>query len=160
MTNKEKLEKLEELADAMYYAAQYLTTDASRLHKAMDKYHQFIINEYHKEEPVSKDLEKAAKHYLYSNILYDDVYVGNPTEKDCIEMFKAGAKWQKQQDQSTIELAEDHAMLAGMNIMEQQMMTKAVDGIARPYDNEIWCILDSFNLKDGDKVKVILIKED
>ena len=49
------------------------------------------------EEPVSEDLEEAAKHYLYSNILYDDVYVGNPTDKDCIEMFRAGAKWQKEQ---------------------------------------------------------------
>lgn len=29
----------------MRLAAQYLTTDASRLHKAMDEYHQFIINE-------------------------------------------------------------------------------------------------------------------
>lgn len=46
------------------------------------------------QESVSEDLEQAAKHYLYSNILYDDVYVGNPTEKDCIEMFKAGANWQ------------------------------------------------------------------
>lgn len=44
---------------------------------------------------VSNDLEKAAKHYLYSNILYNDVYVGNPTDKDCIEMFKAGTKWQR-----------------------------------------------------------------
>lgn len=51
-----------------------------------------------KEEPVSNELEEAAKHYLYSNILYDDVYVGNPTDKDCIEMFKAGAEWQKEQD--------------------------------------------------------------
>ena len=48
---------------------------------------------------VSEDLklEEAAKHYLYSNILYDDVYVGNPTDKDCIEMFKVGANWQKEQ---------------------------------------------------------------
>ena len=48
-------------------------------------------------EPVSEELEEAAKHYLYSNILYDDVYVGNPTDKDCIEMFKAGANWQIKQ---------------------------------------------------------------
>ena len=40
-----KLQKLKKLADAMYYAAQYLTTDASHLRKAMDEYHQFIINE-------------------------------------------------------------------------------------------------------------------
>ena len=40
-----KLQKLKKLADAMYTAAQNLTTDASHLRKAMEKYHQFIINE-------------------------------------------------------------------------------------------------------------------
>ena len=64
MTDKEKLEKLKELADAMYYAAQYLTTDASRLHKAMEEYHQFIIHEYFKEEPVSESNEELAETYL------------------------------------------------------------------------------------------------
>ena len=38
MTPQEKLTKLKQLADAMYEAAQYLTTDASRLHKAMNDY--------------------------------------------------------------------------------------------------------------------------
>ena len=40
-----KLSKLKKLADAMYTAAQNLTTDASHLRKAMEEYHQFIINE-------------------------------------------------------------------------------------------------------------------
>ena len=31
MTDKAKLEEITKLADAMYYAAQHLTTDASRL---------------------------------------------------------------------------------------------------------------------------------
>ena len=39
-----KLKQLKQLADAMYSAAQYLTTDASRLHKAMEEYRQFIIH--------------------------------------------------------------------------------------------------------------------
>ena len=38
-----KLQKLKKLADAMYQAAQYLNTDASHLRKAMEEYHQFII---------------------------------------------------------------------------------------------------------------------
>lgn len=38
-----KLQKLRKLADGMYRAAQYLTTDASHLRKAMEEYHQFII---------------------------------------------------------------------------------------------------------------------
>ena len=49
MTDKEKLKDIKKLADAMYYAAQYLTTDASRLHKAMDEYHKFIIHEWREE---------------------------------------------------------------------------------------------------------------
>jgi len=56
MTDKEKLTKAVKLADAMYYAAQYLTTDASRLHNAMEEYHQFIIHEYFKEELVSENV--------------------------------------------------------------------------------------------------------
>ena len=180
MTDKDKLEKLKKLADAMYYAAQYLTTDASRLHKAMDEYHKFIINEYHKEEPtipdivdehfhemlgeehVSEDLEEASKEWLrpqldksYAN--YGEVKMMELTHFDGYAMLDAiefgaewqktkdesttkdlgdyinelskqfpevsfaklsrvavrVAKWQKQQDQSTIELAEDHAYFAG-----------------------------------------------
>lgn len=40
-----KIEKLKKLADTMYTAAQNLTTDTSHLRKAMEEYHQFIINE-------------------------------------------------------------------------------------------------------------------
>lgn len=42
-----KIEKLKKLADAMYNAAQNMTTDASRLRKAMEEYHQFVIQEYY-----------------------------------------------------------------------------------------------------------------
>lgn len=42
---KEKLSKLKKLADAMYHEAQYLTTDASRLHKAMEDYRNYTICE-------------------------------------------------------------------------------------------------------------------
>lgn len=53
MTGKEKLKEIKKLADAMYYAAFNLTTDASLLRKAMKEYHQFIIHEYCKEEPIA-----------------------------------------------------------------------------------------------------------
>jgi len=53
MTDKEKLEKIKVLADAMYNRMQNLTTDTSGIRKAMYDYHQFIIYEYYKEESVS-----------------------------------------------------------------------------------------------------------
>lgn len=40
-----EIEKLKKLADAMHTAAETLTTDASHLRKAMEEYHQFVINE-------------------------------------------------------------------------------------------------------------------
>lgn len=46
---KEKLTKLEEMADKMYYAAQYLTTDASKLRKAMRDYWHYVVYELKKE---------------------------------------------------------------------------------------------------------------
>ena len=49
MTDKEKLQQIKGLADEMYYAAQCLTTDASKLRKAMERYHQFIIKHYYGE---------------------------------------------------------------------------------------------------------------
>lgn len=57
MTDREKLEKLKKLADAMYYAAGHLEPtvgSGERLRKTMGEYHKFIINEYHKEELVSE----------------------------------------------------------------------------------------------------------
>ena len=45
MTPQEKLTKLKQLADAMYEAALNMSTDASRLKKAMRDYRQFVISE-------------------------------------------------------------------------------------------------------------------
>jgi len=142
------------------------------------------------EEPVNEELEEAAKHYLYSNILYDDVYVGNLTDKDCIEMSKFGAKWQKEQfeknrlaacKKQTKEEAEieadffmgiienehrqptfDDAIKYGMKKMKEQMMAKAIDGEVGYWNLRGLSVNVKlpYSVEDGDKVKVILIKED
>lgn len=139
MTDKEKLEKLKKLADAIYYAAQHLTTDASRLHKAMEEYHQFIINEYHKEESVS-DLEEAATSFARK----DSEGISNPanfyyTVADKARIFKAGANW-----------------------LSEQLMANAVDAQCFGFQG---AALFSFRLPAdkylvGSEVKVIVIKED
>jgi hypothetical protein len=70
-----------------------------------------------RKEPVSEDLKDEIKSWL------DE---GLPNEEELVEYIKETAchfaKWQEKQDQSTIELAEDHAMLAGMEKMKEQMM--------------------------------------
>lgn len=146
----DKIAKIKKLADAMYYAAQHLTTDASRLHKAMDEYHKFIIHEYHKEEPVCDDLDKAARKYagIPEDSPHDLTY--------CVQDKKA----------------KYAAVLFGANWHMQKMMKDAKSGIGN-YDNYIkledgtWIDLDpsmqkkpAFNVKEGEKVKVLVIKED
>ena len=49
MTQEEKLSKAVKLADAMYYAAQQLTTDASHLRKATEDWWHFKSVELNKE---------------------------------------------------------------------------------------------------------------
>ena len=84
------------------------------------------------EEPVSEELEEASKEWLRpqldkSYVNYGEVKMMELTHFDGYAMLDAiefGAKWQKTKDQSTIELAEDHAMFAGMEKMKEEMVTK------------------------------------
>lgn len=126
------------------------------------------------EEPVSEELEEFAnkdyKNALNSvavNFMEAQGITPNLYAEQIIRAVKHGAKWQKEQDQSTIELAEDHAMLAGMEKMKEQMMAKAIDAeVLENYDGKVIkydeTILDEklSDCKVFDKVKVIIIKED
>jgi uncharacterized protein with ATP-grasp and redox domains len=163
MTNNDKLEKLKKLADAMYYAAQYLTTDASRLHKAMDEYHKFIINEYHKEEPTIPDIvdehfyemlgkEPASENYKNAlnsvaiTFLQEQQIVPNFYADIIMKAVKRGANWQK-----------------------EQLLAKAVDAVVKidaggyPYVDSTIELYDYDKdiplAKRGDKVKILVIRE-
>lgn len=115
------------------------------------------------EEPVSNDLEEAA--WVY----YDKNKPLIPHEldlhKEMISFFIAGAQWQKEQDQSTIELAEDHAMLAGMEKMKEEMMKDAVDGVVFTKLDDGSIMVRTHYFKSDkidylDEVKLIIIKEE
>ena len=119
-------------------------------------------------EPASEDLEDASNNYCL-NIR------GYPRVKDKIDIFicnafKAGAQWQKTQDQQTIELAEEHAMLAGMMQERERMIKDAIEvpvtatgmranskGVTTYADIEI--PTKERLTPRRDKVKVIIIKE-
>jgi hypothetical protein len=152
MTDKEKLEKVVKLADAMYYAAQSLTTDASKLHNAMDEYHQFIITEYNKQEPASEDLEIFRTEYVDKEIerIYPNLSPHLPRKQKLhLTIFNG----------EDLEIAIDKAT----QWQKAQMMKDAVDGGCFSYKNgylHISCDIDEHltDIKIGDKVKVIIIK--
>ena len=99
------------------------------------------------EEPVSKELEESAYNTL-NNVLNTHEIVN---VRSCLEMFKLGAKWKK-----------------------EQMMAKAIYAVVSqvPCANEIilrnpesvhWFYLpqemNNLGVNKGDKVKLIIIKE-
>lgn len=108
-----------------------------------------------KNEMVSEDLEEAANQH--SKQVFHGLLV-----EDNITAFKAGAEWQKQKDQETIELAEDHAMLAGMNKMKEEMMKDALSGqIYRSNDGDVKILAVKGNtdkLYRGTNIKFIILK--
>ena len=108
------------------------------------------------EEPVSEELNKVAKEYA------DNITDRIGCKLQLRRAVVYGANWQKEQDQSTIELAEDHAMLAGMNKMEEQMMEKAIDGEVITTSDYGWENIRVHKKEHhcGQKLKVIVIKED
>ena len=100
------------------------------------------------EEPVSEDLEKAAIE-AFKHIVDSD-------KNSFLEIFKAGAKWQAEQEYTCYEEAFED----GAKWKKEQMMKDAIDTelddvcgfltISIPYHNGI----------AGDKIKVIIIKSE
>ena len=124
------------------------------------------------EEPVSEDLEeeiKKIKKDYFPNASDPTIPLRSIWIEDIARHF---ANWQKEQDKETIELAEDHAMLAGMEKMKEQLLKDTVsatvitDPDAHGADYGLQKLdvkfqeLESKGFKSGTKVKLIIIKED
>ena len=85
-----------------------------------------------------------------------DKYQRMPTFLDAIEY---GMRLKEKEMQSTIELAEDHAMFAGMEKMKEQMMKDAVDFEVLEHEWNGDTLIPVKGLNIGDKIKLIIIKE-
>lgn len=101
---------------------------------------------YHKEKPVSEDLENAAE-IILKNIEPDAFHIVNQgcmnereepawSEELVLKAIKAGAEWQK-----------------------EQMVNRAIYCEAHPKDGEIWGSFEHLNLHECEKVRVIIIKD-
>lgn len=106
------------------------------------------------EDTISKDLEYAALLYYpkmsrisepHGFIPADNKshYLGDANE-DNRKAFIVGAQWQKEQDQSTIELAEDHAYFAGGENTRGKLIEKACEWLKDNWSKHVW--LDGDNI--------------
>ena len=97
------------------------------------------------EEPVSDNLEEAAKEYVTK-----EGYLAGLHYNSMVRSFKAGAKWQKEQ------------------MMKEAISGEVKEGLAVGYfgwEDSGWIETDTFHiekyaLKANDKVKLIIFKED
>lgn len=111
------------------------------------------------EEPVSEDLDSFAIKYAQDK----------PYPVTVCQAVKVGANWQEQKDESYTKSMYKVGINTGKELMKQQLMTKAVDVTVHidaggyPYipQMELYDYDKDIPLaKEGDKYKVILIKED
>ena len=143
MTDKEKLIKIKKLADAMYYGAFNMTTDASLLKKAMKEYRQFTIHEYCKEEPVSKVLDTESMIESHKQKLISQVngMKDSPFVNMCLDSYKQGIS----------------EILDTLNLSNAQTIDATIG-----YWNHSGLSIDvklPKDLKEGSKCKLIIIKE-
>ena len=132
MTNKEAIKYLQQL----YTNGGHCWLDEQRI-EAIGMAVKAL-----QEEPVSEDLEEASNNYVL-NVRKGYPRVMDETDRYICNAFKAGAQWQKQQLM---------ANAVDGKIYETQARSKlkaATTGKLSPLDYNV-----------GDKVKVVVIKED
>ena len=162
----DELEKVvEEIVDPTVLNAYGVKEIANRLRRTMI-------------EPVSEDLEEAANDAVislvpsfgqkYSDGSYVSCIRDSFKREELIKLYKAGAEWQKQKDESYTKSMYKVGINTGKELMKQQLMAKAVDAVVKveagnyPYipQMELYDYDKDIPLaKEGDRYKVVLIKE-
>lgn len=113
-------------------------------------------------ETGTQGLDEAAENYIAP--IENDAGLDfiNFSGRDIRDAFIAGAEWQKQHDAELIEIAYNDGITIGMTKQKEQMMKDAVEGRIYGCDG-LWVesrIDARIQGKEGDKVKLIIIKED
>lgn len=106
------------------------------------------------EEPVSEDLEEAAKQYgdELDNVLVVSINDDNSIGEYATQAFKAGAKWQKEQ----MMAKSIYAVVSQVPCSNEIILynPSSVDRYYLPQE------MNKLGLNKGDKVKLVIIKED
>lgn len=126
------------------------------------------------DDDLEKIFDKMADAYFDKVLIEDCNMPEHEATHNRLSYFlglKTGANWQKHKDQKTIELAEEHALLAGRMQMKEEMMKNAIDGEMKDIEenglvskslkyngDELQEALNKIEV--GDKVKLIIVKED
>jgi len=140
------------------------TAITRRISKAID------IIQQSEQQSLPEELEEAARLFAIPHYMKDidkEHIEEYPYDMMVETAFKAGAKWQKEQDEK--EQADLFTIVAldAAQRAKEKMMKEAVEGEVFDYSSEhnlkaigLWSIDEPISLNEGDKVKLVIIKED
>lgn len=185
MTDKEKFRKeVEKLKSNLMYGACSSQIAMETMCKEEAYNEVLAILDTMQEEPVSEDVVSVAKQYIDSHVF------GNEEDKFTrsvlVDMFCSGANWQKTKGESITDDLGDYinelskqfpevsfAKLSRIAVrvakwQKEQMMKDMMPCILEWYDGFVLSfteeqlnnVVTKNNINIGDKVKVIVIKED
>ena len=123
------------------------------------------INEciFGEEEPASKDLEEEIKRMQrhYKTIEEYDGQYAPLYASDIEHIARHFAGWQKVKDQFQIDMAHDGGYMEGQDYAREQMMKDVVEiPLHQWLPALLYDKMSEKGFKDGDKVKLIIIKEE
>lgn len=126
--------------------------------EAAERLHKYLTLE---EPEVDEELNKAAEEYATDTFpISEETYVDYRVK--CA--FIAGAKWQYQKDRGEFAKIKAKTWCEGFDAHKEQMMEEAVEGeVVKDINNKLAVTAKNINidgLKFGEKVKVIVIKEE
>ena len=154
MTDKEKFrQEVEKLKSNLMYGA-CSSQIAMETRCKEEAYNEVLaILDSMQEEPVSEELEDAASSFARK----DSEEISNPADfyyivANKVRIFKAGAKWQKEQmTTKSIEAVVSQVPCANEIILYNP---SSVDYYYLPQE------MNKLGLNKGDKIKLVIIKED
>ena len=129
----------------------------------LEKVNAWYNEQFANEESASEDLELAAKRILGGYACMGTFQDGKMYTEECmLDICMAGANWQKEKDVRDLFMSDNRNFKKcyelGKADMKQQMMKDAVDATI-PIHGQIW-IDNNTSYKAGDKVKIIIVRED
>ena len=126
-----------------------------------------FMDEVRGREPVCEELEKELDEFLKDHVF------GKLINRNAgLALARHFAEWQSKQDKETIELAEDHAYLAGTVNEREKMMKEAIHYVVQddldshgasyniPFIRLGTIALKPKGIGVGDRVCIIIVKED
>lgn len=167
MSNKELLAKIKteiekQIKDPLEHC--YGVSSVNKLRELLD-----FIDTLELKKPVPKDLEEYASRAGFDYV--DNIVQENPghrfndhdVEFAYRDGFIAGAKWQAEQLLKSSPLPEDTVIYnKGVEEGKRLMLEEAVEGeiLLTPYPTICLDDCKDYDFKDGQKVRVIIVKED